>query len=106
MGLPRHFSHTGSGSGHGPFGAKAFKGALIACAVLIGVGAVMLAASGDAVRGAGVALVAVCGVGLVTVGGLLLAERLLQRTPPPPAEVRGSNGRGRYWPERRRPPRA
>lgn len=105
MGLPGHIPHGGSGHGHGPFGAKAFRAALIGCAVLIAIGVVMLAAGGDAVRGAGVALVVLCGVGLLTVGGLLLAERRLGRTPPPPPEVRGANGRGRYSPQRRRPPR-
>jgi hypothetical protein len=79
MGPPRHVPHGGSGSGHGPFGEKAFKGALIACAVLIGVGVAMLVAGGGAVRGAGTALIAVCGVGLLTVGGGLLLERLVRR---------------------------
>jgi hypothetical protein len=47
--------------------------------VLIGVGVAMLVAGGGAVRGAGTALIAVCGVGLLTVGGGLLLERLVRR---------------------------
>jgi hypothetical protein len=104
MGLPHHFSRGGSGPGHGPFGEKAFKGALLACAVLIGAGIVMIAAGGDDVRGAGIALIVVCGVGLLTAGAGLLAERLMRRTPPPPPDVRGSNGHGRYSHDRRRRP--
>lgn len=38
-----------------------------------------------------VVLVVVCGVGLLTAGAGLPAERILRWTPPPP-EVRGSNG--------------
>src|SRR5687767_7972585 len=99
MGLPPHSSSGSSGSGHGPFGEKAFKGALIVCAVLIGAGTAMLVAGGSAARDAGIALIVVCGVGLLTAGGGLLLERLTGRTPP---EVRGSNGRGRFSQERRR----
>lgn len=105
MGLPRHTSLGGSGGGHGPFGEKAFKGALIACCVLIGVGVLMLATGGSDVRGVGIALIVLCGVALLTSGAGLLAERLMRRNPPPPPEVRGSNGRGRYSHDPRRPPR-
>ena len=105
MGLQGHFPRGGANPGHGPFGEKAFKGALIGCAVLIAAGVVMLAAGGDDVRGAGIALIVVCGVGLLTGGAGLLAERLLRRSPPPPPDVRGSNGHGRYSHDRRRPPR-
>ena len=104
MALPRHVPSGGSGRGHGPFGDKAFKGALIACVVLIVAGVAMVATGGEAARGVGTALIVVCGLGLLTGGGGLLAERLLKRTPPPPPEVRGSNGHGRYSPPRRREP--
>jgi hypothetical protein len=66
----------------------------------------MLLVGGDDVRGAGIGLIAVCGVALATSGAGLLVERLMHRTPPPPREVRSSNGHGRYSHERRRrPPR-
>jgi hypothetical protein len=105
MGLAPHSSAGGSGSGHGPFGRKAFQAALIGCAVLIAIGTAMLALGEDAVRGTGIALIVVCGVALLTVGGGLLLERLTGRTPPPPPEVRGSNGRGRFSQGTRRPRR-
>jgi hypothetical protein len=83
VGLPRQIPAPGSGQpGHGPFGEKAFKGALIACAIVIAAGAAMLALGGDTVRGVGIALIVVCAVGLLTVGAGLVAERLLHRTPP------------------------
>ena len=102
MGLPPHSSSPSSGSGHGPFGEKAFKGALIACAVLVVAGVAMLGIGGRAVRGVGTALIVICLVGLLSAGTLLLAERLMRRTPPPPSDVRDSNGRGRYRPPTRR----
>ena len=103
MTLPRHVpSSAGSGDGHGPFGDKAFKGALIGCVVLVAAGAAMVAAGGESLRAAGVALIAVCGLGLLTGGAGLLAERVLKRTPPPPPDVRGSNGHGRYPEQQRR----
>ena len=95
----------GSEPGHGPFGDKAFRVGLIVCVVLIGVGAAMLLAGGDDVRGAGIGLIAVCGVALATSGAGLLLERLMHRSPPPPPEIRGSNGHGRYSHDPWRPPR-
>ena len=79
MGLPPHPSSGGSGHGHGPFGEKAFKGALIACAVLIAIGIAMLATGARAVRGAGTALIAICLVAVLSAATLLLAERLMRR---------------------------
>src|SRR3954452_10032392 len=95
MGLPPHASQS-SGSGHGPFGEKAFKAALVVCCLVLVAGAVMAATGGSAVRGVGTALIVVCGVGLLTAGGGLLLERLTGRTPPPRPAVRASNGRGRH----------
>jgi hypothetical protein len=66
-------------SGHGPFGNAAFKGALILCLVLIGVGVVMIRSGNEDVAGVGLAFVVLAGVGLLTgIGGVLL-ERHLQR---------------------------
>jgi hypothetical protein len=79
MGLAPHSSAGGSGSGHGPFGEKAFKGALIVCALLIVAGVAMLATGGRAVRGAGTALVVICVVAVLSAATLLLAERLMRR---------------------------
>ena len=79
MGLPPHPSSGGSGHGPGPFGEKAFKGALVACAVLVAVGIAMLAIGGRAVRGVGTALIVICLVGLLSTAALLLAERLMRR---------------------------
>ena len=79
MALPPHSSSQGSGSGHGPFGEKAFKGALIACVVLIAIGIAMLATGARAVRGAGTALIALCLVAMLSTATLLLAERLMRR---------------------------
>ena len=98
MGLPRQLPPPDSGSGHGPFGEKAFKGALIGCGVLIVLGALMVLLGGDAPRAVGTAFVALGVLGLVTGGAGLLAERLLGRRPPPPPSVRGGNGRGPYRP--------
>jgi hypothetical protein len=94
MGLPRHLGPGDSGSGHGPFGEKAFKGALIGCVVLVAIGAVMVLVGGDAPASVGTAFIVLGVLGLVTGGAGLLAERLLHRPPPPPPSVRGGNGRG------------
>jgi hypothetical protein len=79
MGLPPHPSAEGSGHGHGPFGEKAFKGALVACVVLVVAGVGMLAIGGRAVRGVGTALIVICLVGLLSAAALLFAERLMRR---------------------------
>jgi drug/metabolite transporter (DMT)-like permease len=94
MGLPRQLAPGDSGSGHGPFGEKAFKGALIGCVVLIVIGALMIVLGGDAPSAIGTAFIVLAVVGLVTSGAGLLLERLLQRRPPPPPHVRERNGRG------------
>jgi peptidoglycan/LPS O-acetylase OafA/YrhL len=107
MGPPRHLSRGDAGSGHGPFGKKAFNGALIGCVVLAVIGALMLVLGGDAPTAVGTAFIVLGGLGLVTSGAGLLAERLLQRRPPPPGSVRATNGRGPSRPRikriRRRP---
>jgi hypothetical protein len=93
MGLPRHLPRESSGSGHGPFGDAAFKGALIGCVVLVIVGLLMMFLGGEASRSVGTAFLVLGVLGLV-VGALgLLAERVLQRRPPPPPHVRGGDGR-------------
>jgi len=94
MGLPRHLPPAGPSSGHGPFGEKAFKVALIACVMLLGLGLVMVLVGGDAVSSVGAAFLVLGGLGLVTSGAGLLAERITGRRPPPPPRVRDSNGRG------------
>ena len=99
MGLPRHMPPGGSGSGHGPFGEKAFKGALIGCIVLVVLGLLMVLLGGDAARSVGASFLVLGILGLVTSGIGLLAERVLQRRPPPPPHVRGANGRGPHPPD-------
>ena len=99
MGLPRQLPPEGAGSGHGPFGEKAFKGALIGCVVLVIGGLAMLLLGGEAVASVGTSFIVLGCVGLVTSGAGLLAERLLGRRPPPPPEVRAGNGRGPYTPD-------
>jgi hypothetical protein len=98
MGLPRHLGASESGSGHGPFGQKAFKAALIGCAALLVVGLVLLLFAGGALRDVGASFLALGILGLTTAGGGLLLERVLQRTPPPSPEVTSGNGRGRHPP--------
>jgi hypothetical protein len=99
MALPRQLPPGDAGSGHGPFGEKAFKGALIGCVVLVVIGALMLLLGGDAPTAVGSAFIVLGVLGLVTGGAGLLAERLLQRRPPPPPSVRSGNGRGPYRPQ-------
>src|SRR4051812_31996887 len=53
VGLPRHLPPDGSGSGHGPFGDKAFKAALIGCVVLVIAGVLMVILGGQAPRSVG-----------------------------------------------------
>jgi hypothetical protein len=106
MGLPRQLPSGGRSSGHGPFGDKAFKGALIGCVVLVIAGLAMMLWGGDAPRSVGTSFVVLGVVGLVTSGVGLLAERLLGRRPPPPPppEVRSGNGRGPHSRGRARRP--
>jgi hypothetical protein len=82
-----------SGSGHGPFGDRAFKGALIGCVVLVIAGVVMVLIGGQAARSVGASFLVLGVLGLVTGGGGLLAEQLLGRRPPPSGEIRQGNGR-------------
>ena len=98
MSLPRHMPPGKSGSGHGPFGEKAFKGALIGCVVLVFIAAIMLVVGGETATSIGTAFLVLGVLGLVTGGTGLLAERLLQRRPPPPPGVRERNGRGSHRP--------
>jgi hypothetical protein len=93
MGLPRHLPPETSGSGHGPFGDKAFKGALIGCAVLAIAGLLMMLLGGEAPSAVGTSFLVLGVLGLVVGAIGLLAERLLQRRPPPPPRVRRGNGR-------------
>jgi hypothetical protein len=92
MGPPRHVSSAGSDSGHGPFGEKAFKAALIGCVVLLVIGGLMIGLGGGASRSVGASFVVLGTLGLVSAGAGLLAERLLGRRPPPPPDVRRGNG--------------
>src|SRR3954453_23420108 len=92
MGLPRQLPPGGSGSGHGPFGEKAFKVALLACVVLVVVGLAMVLLGGSAPASVGLAFIVLGMLGLITSGAGLLAERITGRRPPPPPEVRAGNG--------------
>jgi len=96
MGLPRQLPPGDSSPGHGPFGEKAFKGALVGCVVLVILGLLMVLLGGDAVNSVGTSFIVLGALGLTTSGAGLLAERLLGRRPPPPPDVRGGNGRGPY----------
>src|SRR5215217_461781 len=96
MGLPRQFPSGDSGSGRGPFGEKAFRGALIGCVVLLILGPLMMLFGGDAASSVGTSFIVLGALGLATSGAGLLAERLLGRQPPPPRDVRARNGRGPY----------
>jgi hypothetical protein len=93
MGLPRQLPPSDSGSGHGPFGAKAFRGAVVGCAAVVIIGLLMVLLGGDAPRSVGVSLIVLALVALGTAAAGLLAERLLGRHPPPPREIRRQNGR-------------
>jgi hypothetical protein len=84
VGLPRHAGAGDSGSGYGPFGRKAFRGALVGCVVVVAVGLSMVLLGGDGPRAVGVAFVVLGVLGLATGGAGLLAERLLQRRPQDP----------------------
>jgi hypothetical protein len=103
VGLPRQMPPDSSGGpGHGPFGEKAFKGALIGCVVVVIVGFLMVLVGGQALRSVGVSFLVLGVLGLVTGGGGLLAERVLGRRPPPSPDIRQGNGRR---PRRRVDPR-
>jgi hypothetical protein len=99
MGLPRQLPPSGSGSGHGPFGAKAFRAAVVGCVVVAVIGGLMVLLGGAAPRSVGVSLIVLALVGLASAAAGLLAERLLGRHPPPPRQVTGQNGRGAHPPE-------
>jgi hypothetical protein len=86
--------------GHGPFGDRAFKGALLGCVALVGIGLLMVLLGGEAPKSVGTAFLVLGVLGLAVGGAGLLAERLLQRRPPPPPRVRGSNGRHPHPPDR------
>jgi hypothetical protein len=79
MGLPRHLPPGDSGAGHGPFGEKAFHGALIGCVVLVVIGAVMMLLGGEAARAVGITFIVLGVLGLVTGGAGLLVERVRKR---------------------------
>jgi hypothetical protein len=71
------------GPSRGPFGEKAFKGALIACAVLVISGLAMLG-GGQTMAGVGLMFLSLGSLGLVTGGFVLLVERFIERRGPPP----------------------
>lgn len=97
MGLPRQLGSGDSGSGYGPFGRKAFRGALVACVVLVVVGLLMVVLGGDAANDVGFSFIAMGTLGLATGTAGLLLERLSRRRPPP-GGVEG-NGRGSSTPD-------
>jgi hypothetical protein len=99
VGLPRHLRPEQPGSGHGPFGDKAFKGALIGCVVLMIIGLLMVLFGGEAPRSVGTSFLVLGVLGLVVGAVGLLAEHLLKRRPPPSPDVRGGNGRDPYPPD-------
>lgn len=92
MGLPRHLGSGGSDSGRGPFGEKAFRGALIGCVALVIGGLSLVVLGGGASTALGASFLALGIVGLLTAAAGLVAERVLGRRPPPPREVRSGNG--------------
>jgi hypothetical protein len=98
--LPRHLPPGSPGSGHGPFGEKAFKAALVGCGVVVVIGLLMVVLGGDAARSVGTSFLVVGVLGLVTGAAGLLVERLIQRRPPPPDDVRAGNGRDSHPPDR------
>lgn len=90
MGLPRHLGTGDSSPGYGPFGRKAFKGALLGCVVLVIAGLAMALLGGGASGAVGTSFIALGVLGLATGGAGLLAEHLLQRRPPPPRSMAGN----------------
>jgi hypothetical protein len=99
MGLPRHLGSGTSGSGHGPFGEKAFKGALIGCGALVVIGLLLVLFGGAAATALGASFLALGTVGPLTAAAGLLLERRLRRQPPPSRDARSGNGRGPTRPD-------
>ena len=95
MTLPPPVPSHDPNPGHGPFGETAFRAALACCVVLVVVGLLMALLGDGAVAGTGTALLVLAILGLVTGGGGLLLERILQRRPAPRDAPR-SNGRADY----------
>jgi hypothetical protein len=91
MGVPGRIPPVGPGPGRdpgrGPFAGRAFRGALVVCAVLVVVGPVLLVTAGHGGRAAGIALLVLGAVGLLAGGGGLALARMRRRAPgqPPPA---------------------
>jgi hypothetical protein len=83
-----------SPTGHGPFGEKAFRGALVGCGALVVIGLGMMLAGGEAVVSVGTSFVVLGALGLAIGGGGLLAERLLGRRPTARPDVDRRDGRG------------
>ena len=87
-----------SGSGHGPFGEKAFRAALVGCGGLLIVGLLMVLVGGSAVRSVGTSFLVLSVLGLVTGGGGLLVESRIQRRrrrrQAPPPHIYRQNGQG------------
>jgi hypothetical protein len=102
MGLPRQLPSSDSGSGHGPFGEKAFRRALIGCVVLPILGLAMVLLGSGAPRSVGISLIVLGAVGLVTSAAGLLTERFVGRRPPPPQDIRAGNGHGPFRPDAKR----
>jgi CDP-diglyceride synthetase len=63
----------------GPFGEKAFRGALLGCVVSVLAGALMMLLGREAARAAGTALLVLGIVGLLTSAAGLLLERHVRR---------------------------
>jgi hypothetical protein len=99
VGLPRHLGSRGSDSGRGPFGEKAFRGAVIGCVVLLIGGLSLVMLGGAAATALGASFLALGAVGLLTAAAGLVAERVLGRRPPPSREVRSGNGHSPPPPE-------
>src|SRR5215210_6268960 len=94
MGLPRHLPPANPRSGYGPFGEKGFKGAQVACVVLLVVGLVLVLFVDGTARSVAASFLVLGALGLGTAGAGLLTERLLRSHPPPPLGIRQGNGRG------------
>jgi hypothetical protein len=75
-----------TGGRHGPFGDKAFKAALVACAVMVLAGSAMVTGRGS-MAAVGAAFLALGGLGLATGGLGLLAERRIERRASRPPET-------------------